>query len=196
MRAHHGSRYEMMATRRFVWLKLPSASRRVCWLGLAGFAVFAILAACSDSSTPSTPSEPSATPSRAPSPASNYAATPTITATSTDANVEVCSSGIAVPNPEDNPGLVKDCEILIRAKNVLTGASRYPLRWSASKNIHIWRDLTIGGTPPRVTGVEIFFRGLVDTAATQVDLNGSLPAELGDLTELQRLDLPHISQLG
>ena len=37
--------------------------------------------------------------------------------------------------------------------------------------------------------MEIFFRGLVDTAATQVDLNGSLPAELGDLTELQRLDL-------
>ena len=31
-RAHYGSGYGMTVTRRFVWLKLPSACRRVCWL--------------------------------------------------------------------------------------------------------------------------------------------------------------------
>ena len=139
---------------------------------------------------PATAPEPTATPSptplRAPSPASTYPATPTITATSTDAEAEGCSNGIAVPNPADNPGLVKDCEILIRSQYTLTGDSQHPLKWTAREDISEWRGINVQGTPPRVTGLEAFNHLAY---ADVIALNGNLPAELGDLSGLRRLDL-------
>ena len=187
----------MTATRRFVWLKLPSACRRVCWLGLAGLAAVAILAACSDPSTPLTASEPSDAPTptvmQPPDAAASALIAPGIPPTDIPSPAPVdpggCSHGIAVPNPENNPGLVKDCEILIRSLHVLMDDSPHPLSWTTHKNIHWWRGITVDGTPPRVTGVEIFFRRLVDTADDLITLNGSLPSELGNLTGLRRLDL-------
>ena len=187
---------DMIVTRRLVWLKLPSTHRRVCRLGVASLVAVAILAACSDPSTPSTVFDPSVTPtptvlqpSDAATTASITPSVPTNIPSPTLASRGGCSNGIAVRNPEDYPGLVKDCETLIRSKYVLEGESRYPLSWTTSRHIYIWKGITIGGTPPRVTGLEMFFRGLVDTDDDLIVLNGNIPAELGDLVELQRLDL-------
>ena len=187
----------MTVTRRFVWLKLPSACRRVCWLGLAGLAAVAILAASCDPSTPLTASDGSDAPTQTvmqpPDAAASAPIAPGIPPTDIPSPAPVdpdgCSHGIAVPNPENNPGLVKDCEILIRSLHVLMDDSPHPLSWTTHKNIHWWRGITVDGTPPRVTGVEIFFRLLVDTADDLITLNGSLPSELGNLTGLRRLDL-------
>ena len=40
-----------------------------------------------------------------------------------------CASGQAVPNPENNPGLVADCETLLGLKDALRGTA--PLDWNA-----------------------------------------------------------------
>ena len=43
---------------------------------------------------------------------------------------ELCSNGIVVPNPADNPGLVSDCATLLAAKPTIEGASGN-LNWSS-----------------------------------------------------------------
>ncbi len=87
-----------------------------------------------------------------------------------------CSTGGLVPDPRKNLGLVKDCEVLISARDGLAGGST--LLWGDGA-IGTWEGLEVGGTPPRVR--EIDLRGL--------RLTGTVPAALGHLTELRRLDL-------
>ncbi len=87
-----------------------------------------------------------------------------------------CASGIAVPNPQDNPGLVNDCRILLQVREVVTGP-RW-LNWSAEAPMEQWEAIEIGGTPRRVLALEI--RGPHGGG-------GRIPPELGGLTALQRL---------
>ena len=88
-----------------------------------------------------------------------------------------CSSGIAVPNPQDNPGLVNDCRILLEARKVLVGARG--LNWSAEAPMEQWEAIELGGTPRRVLALEI----------QGPHSGGRIPPELGGLTALQRLAL-------
>ena len=44
----------------------------------------------------------------------------------------VCSDGYVVPHPEENPGLVRDCEVLLRVQATLAGSR--PLFWDGSLN--------------------------------------------------------------
>ena len=60
-----------------------------------------------------------------------------------------CSSGIAVTDPDDNPGLVSDCEALLAARDILAGSAG--LNWSADIPIEEWDGITIGGSFGRVT---------------------------------------------
>ena len=86
-----------------------------------------------------------------------------------------CASGIAVPNPEENPGLVNDCRILLEVKELLAG--RTWLNWSAEAPLEQWEAVELGGTPRRVLALEI--RGPHG--------GGRIPPELGGLTALRRL---------
>ena len=88
-----------------------------------------------------------------------------------------CASGIAVPNPEDNPGLVNDCRILLEARKVLVGRSW--LNWSAEAPMEQWEAIELGGTPRRVLALEI--RGPHG--------GRRIPPELGGLSALRRLVL-------
>ena len=88
-----------------------------------------------------------------------------------------CASSVAVPDPENNPDLVFDCEILLAARDTIAGD--VTLHWVTHIPIMAWNGVTIGGTPPRVTGISPRRRGL----------NGTIPTELGSLTSLQVLDL-------
>ena len=84
---------------------------------------------------------------------------------------EQCSNGIAVPNPADNAGLVADCAVLLVSKETLEGT----LNWSTDRAISDWYGVVI--TNNRVSGLD------------RSDLAGEIPAELGNLTNLEHLYL-------
>ena len=88
-----------------------------------------------------------------------------------------CNTGGAVPDAANNPGLVSDCEILLAMRDALRGTGT--LDWSASIPITEWRGVTVGGRPTRVTELFLSHSGL----------NGEIPAELGNLAELELLAL-------
>ncbi len=99
----------------------------------------------------------------------------------------VCSGGFVVPQPEANPGLVGDCEALLRVQETLAGTR--PLFWDGKTPIDQWAGVGLAfhewsptslyfwGAPPRVRALNL--EGL--------SFNGTLPAELGQLTALQSL---------
>ena len=91
--------------------------------------------------------------------------------------VPVCASGTAVADPNTNRGLVYDCSNLLGAKDTLRGTAA--LNWSVDVAIGLWDGVTTGGTPTRVTKVELSSEGL----------SGSVPPELGSLFGLTHLDL-------
>ncbi len=88
-----------------------------------------------------------------------------------------CSKGVAVPDPEANRGLVRDCALLLLARDPLRGTA--PLNWSEDLPIGAWDGLGFNGDPPRVDGVHLRDRGL----------DGVIPHWLGGLTELVYLHL-------
>ena len=88
-----------------------------------------------------------------------------------------CSNGVAVPDPEANRGLVRDCALLLLARDPLRGTA--PLNWSEDLPIGGWDGLGFNGDPPRVDGVHLRNRGL----------DGVIPHWLGGLTELVYLHL-------
>ena len=101
----------------------------------------------------------------------------TATAVATPAPESACLSGTAVASPGTNPGLVADCSALLRAKETLRGTGS--LNWQGDRAIAEWDGVTTGGDPPRVTGIELPNKGLT----------GSVPPELGELSELTTLRL-------
>ncbi len=88
-----------------------------------------------------------------------------------------CEQGAAVPDPSNNPGLVRDCAILLAAKDTLRGTAT--LDWNASTAVAEWTGITVAGTPPRVLRVVV----------TDAGLDGTIPATLGGLEKLQQLNL-------
>ncbi len=110
-----------------------------------------------------------------------------------------CAAGIAVANPADNPGLVRDCETLLSIRDIL--AASPPLDWSGDRPISEWEGVAIDGTPLRVRGLNLEFRGLTGVIPTDLRLltelaelnlrsnylSGGLPPQLGDLSRLTSL---------
>ncbi len=87
-----------------------------------------------------------------------------------------CVAGGAVTDA-GNLGLVSDCDAMLAARDTLAGSAT--LNWSDSLPITRWDGVSLGGTPLRVTGLELSGHGL----------NGEIPAELGSLSSLEVLDL-------
>ena len=88
----------------------------------------------------------------------------------------VCVTGGAVADAT-NTGIISDCETLLAARDVLAGNTS--LNWSPNTSVKDWDGVTVGGTPLRVSSLSVNSRGL----------DGTIPADLGDLTGLQRLNL-------
>ena len=91
--------------------------------------------------------------------------------------VTLCANGVVVPNADSNPGLVRDCTMLLGMQSALAGDAT--LNWGSGISITQWQGVALGGTPRRVW--TLILSGL--------GLSGSIPPELGELTELARLDL-------
>ena len=81
--------------------------------------------------------------------------------------------------PRGNPGLLADREHLLALRDVFEGAGGAELDWSAGRLTADWEGITVAGTPPRVTGLDLANRRL----------SGELWGYLGNLTELTELRL-------
>ena len=79
--------------------------------------------------------------------------------------------------PAGSPGLRADCALLLANRDILAGDAQ--LNWSEDVPIEFWQGVTIGGSPERVTRLELWRSGL----------NGRIPPELGRLNRLAYLDL-------
>ena len=113
-----------------------------------------------------------------------------------NAGFNSCSAGIAIADPEDNPGLVEDCEILIRLRDELSGG--VALNWGFGTPIEEWTGITVepveesSQTPQRrVTRLVISWSKWSSSQSEDfiLRLTGQLPPELGSLDALQVLDL-------
>ena len=112
-----------------------------------------------------------------------------------------CGDGAAVPIPAANPGLTRDCMVLLAARDELSG-TRW-LDWSAERPLGDWEGVVLGGLPLRVIELNLgrpSLRGIIPpglAGLTQLRvlnlsghrLGGVIPPELGRLTQLRVLDL-------
>ena len=116
-----------------------------------------------------------------------------------------CVSGGAVADGADHPGLARDCEALLDARDTLAGTAT--LNWSADTPITEWDGIRGGrypsleGTPPRVTRLYLHGRGLNGTISGDLarvteltwlylhrnDLTGEIPGDVASLPSLERL---------
>ena len=87
-----------------------------------------------------------------------------------------CVTGGAVADAA-NTGLISDCEALLAGRDTL--ARVVSLNWSTDTTISEWDGVTLRGAPARVAWLNIRGRGL----------GGSLPAQLGHLSNLTYLNL-------
>ena len=98
-------------------------------------------------------------------------------------NLQACDGGTAVPDPENNPGLVADCKVLLEIRDEL-GGTPYWLNWAAGLAITSWQGIRVSGLPSRVTVLRLH----------GTELTGTIPSELGQLLQLRSLSL-HDNQL-
>ena len=90
----------------------------------------------------------------------------------------VCRNGVVVPKPDANPALVGDCLVLYHGV-MRTLAGSAALDWSEDSALTDWQGVQTGGEPVRVRSLLL----------ADLGLNGTIPAELGLLTGLTRIDL-------
>ena len=91
--------------------------------------------------------------------------------------VASCASGTAISDPAANPGLVADCQRLVGLRGLLAGST--DLNWDVRTSITSWPGVTTGGTPNRVTQLNL----------DSLSLNGQLSGLLGELDALTHLRL-------
>ena len=92
--------------------------------------------------------------------------------------------GLAGPDYINNPRLIRDCAILLEARDGLRDTA--PLDWSVDTAIGSWHGVTVTGTPQQVTKLEL----------ANKSLTGSIPAVLGRFWKLAHLDLSDNSLTG
>ena len=112
-----------------------------------------------------------------------------------------CIAGDAIPDAVSNPGLVSDCEALLGARHALAGTAK--LNWSLLTPIAEWDGVTLGGTPQRVTELNLYGSQLTGAIPSELSnltnlralllsnnrLRGPIPGSLGGLSKLEALDL-------
>ena len=87
-----------------------------------------------------------------------------------------CGSSV-ITDPTNNQELAADCGALLAMRDTLAGAA--PINWSDTNPIGVWDGVTTGGTPERVTNLNLKGKGL----------DGQIPSAIGGLTGLTTLDL-------
>ena len=109
----------------------------------------------------------------------------TASAQDEETTTALCANGVAVPDPDSNADLVAECEILLAAMPMLVGEEGGErLNWSADVAIHDWFGVV--ASSGRVTMLSL----------PRANLNGTIPPEFGQLTQLTVLDLSHNALTG
>ncbi|MDE2904290.1 MAG: hypothetical protein OXP73_14830 [Chloroflexota bacterium] len=98
-----------------------------------------------------------------------------------------CREGYVVPDPASNPGLVADCETLMALRDALAGQTL--LNWGAGTPLNQWAGIQISGEPRRVTGLKFQYAQGVHWHESHRLVFGRLAPEIGNLDQLQTLDL-------
>ena len=119
----------------------------------------------------------------------------------------ICSNGAVAD--ATNLGLLDDCEALLVARDTLAGTAT--LNWSETTPISQWDGVSLGGTPQRVTRLNLAGKGLSGTIPSVLGrlsmlthlnlrsndgLTGGIPSELGYLSNLRVLNLHSNSHSG
>ena len=119
----------------------------------------------------------------------------------------ICSNGAVAD--ATNLGLLDDCEALLEARDTLDGTGT--LNWSETTPISQWDGVSLGGTPRRVTRLDLAGKGLGGTIPSVLGrlsmlthlnlrsndgLTGEIPSELGYLSNLRVLNLHSNSHSG
>ena len=121
----------------------------------------------------------------------------------------VCATGSAVTSPDENAGLVSDCNALLAMKRILEGRAS-PLNWAADTSIEDWEGVKVDGSTKRVIHLVLNERGLSGRLPAELgrlsqlsllqitgnEVNGPIPAELGRLSRLQRMVLANNDLMG
>ena len=132
--------------------------------------------------------------------ADGVSGTTTVTVTVTVAEAD-CTEGMAVSDPGGEPDLVSDCEMLLGLRDALAGTGS--LDWGLSRAITDWEGVTVRGTPMRVAELDLSSSGLTGVIPAGLSeltglkrlnlgfnlLTGSIPVELGGLSELSYLEI-------
>lgn len=104
-----------------------------------------------------------------------------------------CSNGVVVANPQDHPGLVGDCEVLLAVHEQLEGDLLFYIDWSADLSISEWYGVTVSDSRVRelnLSGEYSISKEWEDGVVVHVEtLSGPIPPEVGRLTNLTSLDL-------
>ena len=96
---------------------------------------------------------------------------------------EECSNGIAVPDPQDNPGLVADCVTLLSIRDTLAGTAL--LDWSTQTPVLYWQGVSVSNWDDVTTFDSRVYRLYLPGH----QLTGSIPPALGNLSQLVYLNL-------
>ncbi len=91
------------------------------------------------------------------------------------ATASICSANPGI-QPSSQPYLLTDCEILLALKDTLVGSGT-ELNWAPNVSIASWYGIAV--SDGRVQWIDL----------SSMNLGGSIPPELGDLTELRYLEL-------
>lgn len=104
-----------------------------------------------------------------------------------------CANGIYVGSPSVYPDLAADCRVLIGFANYLAQSDGLPSDhavrlwgFGTQQRIDDWEGIAVSLFGQRVTAID-----LAGTEDQPGSLSGFIPAQLGLLTELQRLELQH-----
>ena len=115
--------------------------------------------------------------------------------------LQACDGGTAVPDPENNSGLVADCKVLLALRDELAGTSS--LNWDTQLAMTSWESIRVSGSPSRITELDLSGYGLTGKIPVELDqlseltllslghnqLTGTIPSDLRQLTQLQELHL-------
>ncbi len=121
--------------------------------------------------------------------------TDSIDVTITVGNVVECEDAGATAADSTNAGQMADCEALLASRDALMGAdATRMLNWSVDTPIADWHGVRKLSESGRVEWLYLHGVSAKDAtgdapARAEVKLNGTIPAELGGLTELTRLYL-------
>ena len=97
-----------------------------------------------------------------------------------------CHNGTAVPRPNEFTRLVRDCSVLLTAKDALRGTAS--LNWSPDTYIREWQGIYTGWLNGRVS-LDVSTIHVKDVIVARLGLNGTIPPVLAGLVDLRRLDL-------